>query len=471
MIGGDSQRETMEDKDIETMDGIVIKAQTGVYYVQHNDRVIECTLRGKVKREFQAVVDGKRKNIYSDPVAVGDKVTITVAESDKGAIDSVMPRTSKLSRKAAGSYVKMKTRQTRVPKRLKAQGAASAGKAIEQIVVANADQLLVTLSTKMPEFSPQFLDRFLVVAEAGELEAIVCINKMDLLNAEEREKLYKETRIYEKIGYKVLHTSALEEEGLEQLADLLKDKLTALAGPSGAGKSTLLNAIQPHLNIRTGEVSERTSKGKHTTTNVELHLLDFGGYVVDTPGIRELGLWDVWKDEMHQYFPEIEPLVVECKFSNCSHVDEEGCAILEAIAQGKVARTRHESYLKLRTGVVKNIAEAAGKFSDRRASEVTEEEMGLSDQSQEETDVLDKPAASDHKLTNVVLTFNSGSAGIAYWINSYLELDDADSIGEDDEAIGKIKEWLDEQMDAGEFGEVPEDEILEQVGRYLPHQV
>lgn len=455
----------MTDKDSQTMDGIVIKAQTGVYYVQHNDRVIECTLRGKVKREFQAVVDGKRKNIYSDPVAVGDKVTITVAESEKGAIDSVMPRTSKLSRKAAGSYVKMKTRQTRVPKKLKAQGAASAGKPIEQIVVANADQLLVTLSTKMPEFSAQFLDRFLVVAEAGELEAIVCINKMDLMNAEEREKLYEETRVYEKIGYKVLHTSALENEGMEELADLLKDKLTALAGPSGAGKSTLLNVIQPHLNIRTGEVSERTSKGKHTTTNVELHLLDFGGYVVDTPGIRELGLWDIWKDEMHQYFPEIGPLVTECRFSNCSHVDEEGCAILEAISQGKVARTRHESYLKLRTGVIKNIAEAAGKFSDRRASDTTEEASELSEQDREESE------AAGSKFTDVVLTFNSGPAGIAYWINSYLELEDADKMNEDHEAIGKIKEWLDEQMDAGEFGEVPADEILEQIGRYLPHQV
>ena len=465
MKGGDSQKETMTDKDTETMDGIVIRAQTGVYYVQHNSRVIECTLRGKVKREFQAVAGGKRKNIYSDPVAVGDRVTITVAESDKGAIETVMPRTSKLSRKAAGSYLKMKSKQTRIPRRLKARGSASGGNPIEQIVVANADQLLVTLSTKMPKFSPALLDRFLVVAEAGELEAVICVNKMDLLNGGEREELYAETRIYEDIGYKVLHTSALEREGLEELTGILKDKLTALAGPSGAGKSTLLNTIQPHLNIRTGEVSDKTSKGKHITTNVELHLLDFGGYVVDTPGIRELGLWDVWKDEMHQYFPEIEPLVIECRFSNCSHVDEEGCAVIEAVAQGKIARTRHESYLKLREGVVKNIAEAAGKFSDRRVSDAIEEEIGLLEQRQDESENL------GNKLTDVVLTFNSGRAGIAYWINSYLKLDGADRMDEDHEAIGKIKEWLDEEMDAGQFGEVPEDEILEQIGRYLPHPV
>ncbi len=357
----------MTDKETETLNGIVIKAQTGIYYVQQNGRVIECILRGKVKREFQVEDGGKWRNVFTDPVAVGDQVTITLADGDKGAIESVMPRKTKLSRKAPGSYVKMKAKQTKTPRRLKSYAAISGPTPLEQIVVANADQLLITLSTRAPKFSPHLLDRFLVVAEAGDLGSIICVNKMDLLNDAERDELYKETRVYEDIGYKVLYTSALEGEGVEAVAGLMKDKLSALAGPSGTGKSTLLNAIQPDLHLRTAEVSDKTHKGKHTTSNVELHPLDFGGYVVDTPGIRELGLWDVWKDEMHLFFPEISPYVTECRFSNCAHVNEQGCAVREAVAQGKIAMTRYESFLKLRSGVVKDSFEAAGKFSDRRA--------------------------------------------------------------------------------------------------------
>jgi len=353
----------MISKQPEILDGIVTKAQTGVYYVRHDSRVIECSLRGKVKREF---LSDEGKNIYKDPVAVGDRVTITIAESEKGAIDSVLPRKSKLSRVAPGTYIKLKSKQTKVPKRLRSSSSASTPTPLEQVMVANADLLLIILSTKTPRFSPALLDRFLIVAEAGEITPAVCINKMDLLNDRERDKLHKQTKVYEDIGYRVIYTSALEKEGLEELTDLMRNKLSALAGPSGAGKSTLLNAIQPDLHIRTAEVSDKTLKGKHTTTNVELHMLDFGGYVVDTPGIRELGLWEVWKDEMHTFFPEIEPLVVSCRYSNCSHVSEEGCAVRAAVAQGKVARTRYDSYLKLRAGIQKESSDVGGKFSDRR---------------------------------------------------------------------------------------------------------
>lgn len=338
----------MAENETEKFDGLVIKAQTGLYYVQNDVQVIECTLRKKLKREFQVEVGGKRRNIFTDPVAVGDRVNITISDGDKGAIEDIMPRKSKLSRVAAGSYIKLRSKQEKIPKRMKFQGTALGAQPIEEVVVANADQLLITMSTKMPEFNAHLLDRFIIVAEAGEIEPVICINKMDILNDDEREKLIDETRVYVDIGYKILYTSAIKKEGLEGLIDLLKDKLTALAGPSGAGKSTLLNAIQPDLNIRTSEVSEKTRKGKHTTTNVELHQLDFGGYVVDTPGIRELGLWDVWKDEMPYFFPEMRPYLTLCRFTNCSHVDEPDCAVKKAIVQGKISKVRYDSYLRLR---------------------------------------------------------------------------------------------------------------------------
>ncbi len=350
--------------DKEMLNGIVTRAQTGVYYVQHNGRVLECVLRGKVKREFQTE-DGK--NIYKDPVAVGDNVVITEAEGDKGAIEDILPRKSKLSRMAPGSYLRVKAKQTRLPKRMKSSGGRFEATQLEQIVVANADQLLVILSTKEPTFNPGLLDRFLVIAEAGDLESVICINKMDLLNGKGQDKLREKARIYADIGYKVLFTSAVNREGLEELVEVMKGKLSALAGPSGAGKSTLLNAIQPGLQIRTAEVSDATHKGKHTTTNVELHTLDFGGYVVDTPGIRELGLWDIWKEEMHLFFPEIEPYVILCRFSDCLHVDEPGCAVKEAIEQGKIAESRYESYLKMRSAAHTGF-EMTEKFSDRKRS-------------------------------------------------------------------------------------------------------
>jgi len=333
----------------EGFDGLVIRAQTGIYYVQYDGQVAECILRKKVKREFQSVVGDKRRNIYSDPVAVGDKVIITLSEGNKGAIEDIMPRKSKLSRVAPGSYIKLKSKQTKVPKRLKFQGTALGATPIEEIVVANADQLLITMSTRLPSFNSHLLDRFIIVSEAGGLEPVICVNKIDLLNHKEREEFIKETRVYEDIGYRLFYTSALEKEGLDKLVEVLRDKLTALAGPSGAGKSTLLNVIQPNLNLRMGEVSEKTQKGKHTTTNVELHSLDFGGYVVDTPGIRELGLWDIWKDDMPHFFPEMRPYLTACRFNNCSHVDEPECAIKKAVAEGKIAQMRYNSYLKLRS--------------------------------------------------------------------------------------------------------------------------
>ena len=304
--------------------GRVIRARTGFYDVQHGDIVLRCTLRGTLKRKHRSET-GRR--LYADPVAVGDRVIFTQLDMEEGVVEDILPRQTKFSRQYAGKHGD-----------------------IEQVIVANAHQIVAVVSTLMPPLNFRTLDRFLILAEAGDMEAVICLNKMDLVDAPQRDELIKPFTNYEKLGYRVLYTSIHIPESLDTLRHILRDKFSVIIGASGVGKSSLLNALQPNLGLRTGEVGIRTQKGRHTTTLVELFPLDIGGEVADTPGIREVGLWGIDTENLEHYFPEMEPYLGTCKYSDCAHVAEPDCAVQDAVESGEIHAERYRSYVVLRTG-------------------------------------------------------------------------------------------------------------------------
>ncbi len=303
--------------------GRVIRARTGFYDVQHGDILLRCTLRGTLKRRRRSET-GRR--IYADPVAVGDQVIFTQLDTEEGVVEEILPRKTKFSRQYAGKQDD-----------------------IEQVIVANADQIVIVGSTRMPPLNFRTLDRFLILAEAGDMEAAICLNKMDLVDTVEREEFTTTFTNYEKLGYQVIYTSIHSSESLDAFRHVLKDQFSVIVGASGVGKSSLLNAIQPDLGLRIGEVGLKTEKGRHTTTLVELFLLEIGGEVADTPGIREVGLWGVDTENLEYYFPEMEPYLGTCKFNDCAHVAEPDCAIQDAVASGEIHTERYRSYVVLRT--------------------------------------------------------------------------------------------------------------------------
>ena len=304
--------------------GRVIKALSGFFTVDGEKGQIVAQVPGRLKKE--------RKD--TDIVAVGDWVAVSVNEDGTGTIEEVAERESVLSRTRPGAH------DTR---RLSADR--------EQVLVANPDQVVFVFSVKKPRPSLRKLDRFLVVAEMNDLPVIINVNKIDLLDSagktphDNAEEMF---RIYEDLGYRIIYTSAQTGEGVEELAEALKDKISVLTGSSGVGKSSLLNTIQPGLGLRVSEVSEATEKGLHTTRHAEMFPLDVGGYVVDTPGIRGLALFDIEPAELDAYFREIAPLVEQCRFSDCSHRHEPGCAVRVAVEDGRISEERYDSYLRLR---------------------------------------------------------------------------------------------------------------------------
>ena len=298
----------------EQIDGLVIRAQSGFFTVKAYDQEVTCRLRSRLKRG----------EIEGDIIAIGDWVTFTLHEEGTGLIDDVHERKAAFARTRTG--IKRDFRQ---------------------IILANPDQIVAVFACAEPEPHPRMLDRFLVIAEKQDIDAIIVANKVDLVTQAKAEKIFG---LYSDLDYPVIYTSALTGQGIDALRLALKDKISALVGPSGVGKSSLLNAIQPELGLHVREVSEATSKGMHTTRVRQLFPLDEGGYVADTPGIRSLALWDTEPEELDAYFVEMRHLVADCQFNDCTHTHEPGCAVRAAVEAGEIAPERYHSYLRLRFG-------------------------------------------------------------------------------------------------------------------------
>ena len=309
----------------ENLSGLVTKTQSGFFTVKTPDGDVISHISGRLK-----LPDKEPENFSTDLVALGDQVVIEKQSDGSGVIVRVKERRNVLSRVAPSSAV----------------GTSAES---EQIIIANCDQAIFVFAAAQPNPQPRMLDRLLVAAEKAELASIViCVNKMDLVKPQKAEKIFQ---LYADIGYTVLHVSAKTGSNIDQLHAVLKDKISVFSGPSGVGKSSLLNAIQPGLKLQTSDVSEAHSKGRHTTRFSQLMPLLEGGYVADTPGIRAVAPWDVEPDELDSYFREIKPLVAACRFADCSHVHEPGCAVREAVQAGTVSAERYDSYLRLREGL------------------------------------------------------------------------------------------------------------------------
>ena len=299
------------------MKALVYKS-TGSWYVVK-------TTEGKV---YNARIKGifKIDGITStNPLAVGDEVDMVIENEveDTGTITYIYPRVN---------YV------ARTSPRQKNQ---------RHIIASNLDQALLFATLKDPKTSTGFIDRFLVACEMYHLPAIIVFNKSDVYRKKELDKFIEVKKTYEAIGYTVLLTSIVKKEGLKEVETLLQNKTTLLSGHSGVGKSTFINELFPTLSLKTQEVSGWSGKGLHTTTFAEMFDLPFGGKIIDTPGIRELGLSDVKRQEISGYFPEMKALVNDCQFNNCMHFNEQDCAVKDAVNEGKLSPERYVSYLNI----------------------------------------------------------------------------------------------------------------------------
>jgi ribosome biogenesis GTPase len=301
------------------MRGLIIKSTGSWYTAQTSEgQRVDCRIKGIFR------IKGM---VTTNPLAVGDVVDFEMEpDQETGVIINLHPRKNYIIRKSINL-----SRQA-------------------QILAANLDQAVLVVTLASPRTSLGFIDRFLVTAEAYSIPAALIFNKLDLFSDEGMETLADFMSIYQNIGYPCYEVSALVGTNIEQVKELLGNKVTLFSGHSGVGKSSLINALLPNLALRTSEVSDWSDKGTHTTTFAEMFELPDGGFIIDTPGIRELGIIDIHKQELSHFFPEMRGRMNHCRFNNCRHINEPGCAVIEAVEKGEIAQSRYESYLSIYHG-------------------------------------------------------------------------------------------------------------------------
>ena len=295
----------------ETMQGLVVRSTAGFVDVRVDGDVVQARMRGRLKNTPRT----------TDLCVIGDQVVVSRPDERSYVVVEVLPRKSRFSRRQPG----------RGPNK-------------EDVLVANLDQLLITFCHGRPVLNTRLLDRFLVIAEHQHVQPVIVMNKADL--REPGDPTWQRT--YESIGYPILTVSAGTGEGIDELTDALQSKISAFVGPSGVGKSSLINRILPGLDLNIASVSNHHGKGRHTTRVASLHALPRGGFLADTPGIRELGTWALPIEHLDQCFPELTAYREQCAFRSCSHTHEPGCAVVDALNEGVIDRERYESYVRLR---------------------------------------------------------------------------------------------------------------------------
>ncbi len=300
--------------------GLVMRSTGSWYDVRSNEgTIMQCRLKGKFKIKGFKV---------TNPIAVGDKVVYEVEDENRnvGIISDILPRENYIIRQSVHKT---------------AHG---------HLLATNLDQAVLIATLDFPRTSLGFIDRFLVAAESFRIPTVLVFNKLDLLNEEQIEYQKELADLYESLNYKCIFTSATDGVGVEEFFNILKGKVSLISGHSGVGKSTLVNAIAPDLDLRTSQVSTFANKGVHTTTFAEMFEIAPETFIIDSPGIKELGLADIEKEEIGHYFPEILEIMSECRFHNCMHLDEPNCAIKEAVMEERIAQSRYFSYLSMMEG-------------------------------------------------------------------------------------------------------------------------
>ena len=311
--------------------GRVLQEHLGRYSVSSGDTLINCSVSSKLRKVIEystADTSSIRKRVTAvrgirstSPVAVGDFVKFDDAGDGTGMIYQVVNRRNKLSRRAAGK------------------------RPLEQTLIANVDLAVLVFSIRKPDLNLQMLDRFLAICELQDISVLICVNKTDLVEPSITAPL---VGLYEKIGYRILQISAKNGDGVDSVRASVQKMVAVFLGPSGTGKTTLLNTLEPGLGRRVKSVSRSTGRGRHTTTHSELYPLGRNSLLGDTPGLRDMSLWDVDVNQLHHLFPEMRPLIGSCRFRDCVHEEEPGCAVKAAVCSGQIDKSRHTSYRSIR---------------------------------------------------------------------------------------------------------------------------